>query len=155
MKRPLGPWVRWGWLATTIAMGAVLMVTAWVGRERAVAAATTLNRGQSLILLESIRQQARGMSEPLQGAELDTLLRQHNAAGLRYLAFFDSSGTVLAQSGTPAQAITHLARRPPGPPVMEQIGCGDSRASRRRRPKRAAGRRRRSPPARVPGVSPS
>ena len=105
MRRALGPWVRWGWLATTIAMGLGLMVTAWVGREHAVAAATTLNRGQSLILLESIRQQARGMSEPLQGAELDTLLRQHNAAGLRYLAFFDSSGTVLAQSGTPAQAI--------------------------------------------------
>jgi len=122
MRRALGPWVRWGWLATTIAMGLGLMVTAWVGREHAVAAATTLNRGQSLILLESIRQQARGMSEPLQGAELDTLLRQHNAAGLRYLAFFDSSGTVLAQSGTPAQAIAHLARRPPGPPGMEQIG---------------------------------
>ena len=121
MKRQVGPWVRWGWLATTIAMGLVLVVTAWVGRERAVGAATTLNRGQSLILFESIRQQARGMSEPLQSAELDTLLRQHTAAGLRYLAFFDSSGMVLAQAGTPAQAITHLARRPPGPPVMEQI----------------------------------
>ena len=121
MKPQVGPWVRWGWLATTIAMGLGLMVTAWVGRQRAISAATTLNRGQSLILFESIRQQARGMSEPLESAELDTLLRQHNAAGLRYLAFFDSSGMVLAQAGEPAQAITHLARRPPGPPVMEQI----------------------------------
>jgi len=121
MKTPLGRWVRWAWLATTIAMGAVLVATAWVSRDRAVAAATTLNRGQSLILFESIRQQARGMSEPLQSAELDTVLRQHNAAGLRYLAFFDSAGALLAQAGTPAQPITRLARRPPGPPVMEQI----------------------------------
>jgi len=102
MKRQVGPWVRWAWLATTIAMGAVLIATAYVSRNRAIAAATTLNRGQSLVLFESIRQQARGMSEPPAQAQLDTLLRQHNAAGLRYIAFFDSAGTVLAQAGTPA-----------------------------------------------------
>lgn len=121
MKTPLGRWVRWAWLATTIAMGAVLVATAWVSRDRAIAAATTLNRGQSLVLNEAIRQQVRTMAEPPEQAQLDTLLRQHNAAGLRFLAFFDSTGAVLAQAGTPAQPITRLARRPPGPPVIEQI----------------------------------
>jgi len=122
MKRQAGPWVRWAWLATTIAMGAVLVATAWVSRDRAIAAATTLNRGQSLVLFEAIRQQARSMTAPPGAAALDSLLRQHNAAGLRYLAFFDSAGTVVAQSGTPASPIAHLSRRPPGPPVMEQVG---------------------------------
>ena len=121
MKRQVGPWVRWAWLATTIAMGAVLVVTAWVSRQRAIGAATTLNRGQSLILFESIRQQARTLAAPPTQAELDSLLRQHNAAGLRYLAFFDTAGAALAQAGTPAEPITRLARRPPGPPVMEQV----------------------------------
>ncbi|HXY18374.1 MAG TPA: ATP-binding protein [Gemmatimonadales bacterium] len=122
MKAPLGRWVRWGWLATTIALGAALVVTAWVGRERAVAAATTLNRGQSLVLLESIRQQARGLAEPLQPGQLDTILRQHQAAGLSYLAFFDSTGSPIAQAGRPTVPVRLPVRRPPGPPVLEQIG---------------------------------
>jgi len=122
MRAPLGRWVRWGWLATTVALGAALVATAWVGRERAVAAATTLNRGQSLVLFESVRQQARSLAEAPQAAQLDTLLRQHQAAGLSFLAFFDSTGAPIAQSGTPAAPIHVPARRPPGPPVLEQIG---------------------------------
>ena len=122
MKPPLGRWVRWGWLATTVALGAVLVATAWMGRNRAVAAATTLNRGQSLVLFESVRQQARAMSEVPGPAQLDTLLRQHQAAGLSYLAFFDSAGVVLAAAGSPATPIRAPVRRPPGPPAMEQVG---------------------------------
>ena len=122
MKRPLGRWVRWGWLATTVAMGAVLVATAWMGRARAVAAASTLNRGQSLVLFESIRQQARTLSEPPGPGQLDTLLRQHQAAGLSYLAFFDTSGALIAAAGSPAVPVHMPARRPPGPPAMEQVG---------------------------------
>ncbi len=122
MKPLLGRWVRWGWLATTVALGAALVATAWVGRNRAIGAATTLNRGQSLVLFESIRQQARAMAEPPQPAELDTLLRQHQAAGLKYLAFFDSTGALLAAAGAPTLPITLPAHRPPGPPAMEQVG---------------------------------
>ena len=123
MKPPLGRWVRWGWLGITVAMGAALVATAWVSRDRAVAAATTLNRGQSLVLFESIRQQARAMAEPPGAGQLDSLLRQHQAAGLSYLAFFDSSGAVIAQAGKPAEPIRVPARRPPGPPAMEQVGA--------------------------------
>jgi len=118
-----GRWVRWGWLATTVALGAALVVTAWVGRRRAVAAAATLNRGQSLVLFESIRQQARTMGEPPQQTELDSLLRQHQEAGLRYLAFYDSSGRQLAQAGEPGTPVRVPVRPlPPGPPVLQQTG---------------------------------
>jgi len=121
MKRPVGPWVRWAWLATTIAMGAVLVATAYFSRQRAIAAATTLNRGQSLVLFEAVRQQARTLTAPPEPGQLDTLLRSHTAAGLKYLAFFDSTGAIVAQAGAPAEPIALPARRPPGPPAMEQV----------------------------------
>jgi len=123
MKLPLGRWVRWGWLATTVALGAVLVATAWMGRNRAVAAAATLNRGQSMVLFESVRQQARSMAEPPGAGQLDSLLRQHQDAGLSYLAFFDSAGAAIAQAGTPNSPIAVPVRRPPGPPMMEQVGA--------------------------------
>ena len=122
MRPPLGRWVRWGWLAITVTMGAALVGTAWMGRDRAVAAATTLNRGQSLVLFESVRQQVRAMSDLPAPGQLDTLLRQHAAAGLAYLAFFDSTGALVAEAGKAAQPIQLPARRPPGPPQMETVG---------------------------------
>jgi len=122
MKPSLGRWARWGWLITTVAMGAALLVTAWVGRQRARAAASTLNRGQSMVLFESVREQSRGMAEPPGAAQLDSLVRQHQASGLRYLAFFDSSGAVIAQAGEAASPVRPPVRRPPGPPMMEQAG---------------------------------
>jgi two-component system sensor histidine kinase HydH len=122
VKPSLSRWARWGWLITTVAMGAALLVTAWVGRQRAGAAASTLNRGQSMVLFESVRQQARGMTEPPDAAQLDSLVRQHETSGLRYLAFFDSSGAVTAQGGEAASPVQPAARRPPGPPLVEQVG---------------------------------
>ena len=103
-------------------MGAALLVTAWLGRQRARAVTSTLNRGQSMVLFESVRQQSRAMTEPPDRAQLDSLLRLHQAAGLRYLAFFDSSGAVIAQAGEAASAVHPPARRPPGPPALEQVG---------------------------------
>jgi two-component system sensor histidine kinase HydH len=117
-----GRWVRWGWLATTIALGAALVATAWVGRQRALAAAATLNRGQSLVLFEAIRQQAHSMDVPPDQAELDSLLRQHEEAGLRYLAFFEASGEQVATVGEPAAPLRVPPRAPVGPPTPEQIG---------------------------------
>jgi two-component system sensor histidine kinase HydH len=119
MKPALGRWVRWGWLATTLLMGAVLVATAWVGRRRAVDASTTLNRGQSLVLFEAVRQSARAMTEPPRAGQLDSLLLQHQAAGLTYLAFLDSTGALVAEAGTPAVPLRLPAHRPPGPPEME------------------------------------
>ncbi len=121
MRPPLGRGVRWGWLAITVTMGAALVGTAWMGRDRAVAAATTLNRGQSLVLFESVRQQARAMPEMPAAGQLDTLLRQHQAAGLSYLAFFDSTGSLIVEAGKPAEPLQVPVRRRPGPPTMETV----------------------------------
>lgn len=101
----VGRWARWGWLATTLAMGVALLVTAWLGRERAVAAEDTLNRGQGEVLLEAARQALRGSSLPLEPARLDSLLDQQRRAGLRYVGVLDLPDSAIGQAGTPAGAL--------------------------------------------------
>ncbi len=105
MRAPLGRWVRWGWLATTLAMGAALLVTAWIGRQRTAAAADTLNRGQGEFLLESARQAVRGAALPLDASRLDSLLDRHRSAGLRYVGVIDTAGRALAQAGDAVGAL--------------------------------------------------
>jgi len=111
VRASLGRWVRWGWLATTVAMGVALLVTAWIGRQRAVAAAATLNRGQGEFLLEAARQVLRGASYPLEGAPFDTLLEQQRAVGLRYVGVVDTTGRALVEAGSAAAALPAPERR--------------------------------------------
>jgi len=131
VRAPLGRWVRWGWLATTLAMGAALLVTAWIGRERAAAAADTLNRGQGEFLLEAARQAVRGAALPLDASRFDSLLERHRSAGLRYVGMIDSTGRAMAQAGNavgalpgegpqPAPTATTGPREPP--PTLTVVG---------------------------------
>jgi two-component system sensor histidine kinase HydH len=106
----VGRWARWGWLATTVAMAAALLVTAWVGRQRAVAAADTVNRGQGEVLMEAARQALRGSAVPLDRSRLDSLLAQQRSAGLRYVGVLDPLDSTLAQAGLPVGAL-------PAPPT--------------------------------------
>jgi two-component system sensor histidine kinase HydH len=119
----IGRWARWGWLATTIAMGAALLATAWVGRQRVTQAASTLNRGQGEVLLETARQVLRTMAPPLDLERLDSLLLQQQAAGLRYIGLVDGGGSILGQAGTPVSAPPAPPSEPsPRPPVLERVG---------------------------------
>jgi two-component system, NtrC family, sensor histidine kinase HydH len=106
----VGRWARWGWLATTVAMAAALLVTAWLGRQRAVAAADTVNRGQGEVLMEAGRQALRGAAVPLDASRLDSLLGQQRSAGLRYVGVLDPPDSTLAQAGIPVGAL-------PAPPT--------------------------------------
>ena len=54
--RAVGPT---GWLAMMFAMGIALMATSWANHRRITHAASTLNRGQSEVLLEAVRQYFR------------------------------------------------------------------------------------------------
>jgi len=96
-----GPWARWGWLATTLLLGASLVATAWVGRQRAIAAKSTLDRGQAEVLLESVRQFVRADQALPDDARLDSLLRLRQEGGLRFLSLSDSNAAVVATAGTP------------------------------------------------------
>ncbi len=123
MRISLGRWVRWGWLATTLALGAVLVVTAWVGRSRARAASTTLDLGQGQVLLEALRQAVRADTALPDAARLDSLLGVHRSAGLRYLALFDPERRLVASAGAPATALPALPDQPPPRPWgLEAVG---------------------------------
>jgi len=123
MKDSLGRWVRWGWLATTLVLGAVLVGTAWIGRERARAASTTLNLGQGQVLLEALRQSIRAEPALPDGARLDSLLRLHRDAGLRFLALFDAERRLVAAAGASASALPAPPQEPPPRPgTLEPVG---------------------------------
>ncbi len=119
----LGRWARWGWLATTFAMGAALLATAWTSRTRVNRAASTLNRGQAGVLFESARQLVRELPSPINAGQLDSLLRLREDAGLRYVGVFDFDGTPIAEAGKPLGAVQlPQGRFDPGPPQVADVG---------------------------------
>ncbi|MGH7669206.1 MAG: hypothetical protein ACRENQ_06890, partial [Gemmatimonadaceae bacterium] len=119
----LGRWARWGWLATTFAMGAALLATAWMSRVRVVRAASTLNRGQAGVLFESARQLVRELPSPINASQLDSLLRLREDAGLRYVGVFDYNGAPIAEAGKPLGGIPfEPGRTEPGPPQVSNVG---------------------------------
>ncbi len=116
----IGRWARWGWLATTGALGVALLAMTWMSHARVVRAASTLNRGQAGVLLESARQLVRELPSVPTNAELESLLRTREDAGLRYVGLFDAAGQPLAQAGTPAA---------PGPMAPGQLAFGPPRVT--------------------------
>ena len=112
-----GRWARWGWLASAFAMAAALLVTAWIGRVRVENAASTLNRGQGEVVLESVRQLLRSARISADPTALDSILARQRDAGVRYIALFDDdSGEQLASAGkseTPTPEVTAYERRAP------------------------------------------
>lgn len=118
-----GRWVRWGSLATTIALGAGLLGTAWLGRQRAVAAKSTLDRGQAEVLLESVRQFVREQRELPDAERLDSLLALRQESGLRYLGLRDTEGVLVAEAGAPRGTDVPLTEDDwRGPLTLEEIG---------------------------------
>jgi two-component system sensor histidine kinase HydH len=123
MRPSLGNWVRWGWLATTLALGAALLATAWVGLDRAGGAATTLHLGQGQLLVEALRQAVRAEPALPDAARLDSLLRLHEDGGLRFLALFDPERRLLATAGTPVAGLAAPPQEPlPRPGALESVG---------------------------------
>lgn len=124
MKPPrTGRWARWGWLATTFAMGVALLVTSWIGYRRAQQAATTLNRGQADVLLEAARQALRMDLAGGEAAALDSLLVQQQEAGLRFAALYDGNDAI-ASAGTPLEPVTipPMGRGGGAPPAAVAVG---------------------------------
>ncbi|MEX1184553.1 MAG: histidine kinase dimerization/phospho-acceptor domain-containing protein, partial [Gemmatimonadota bacterium] len=101
----IGRWARWGWLATTLAMAIALLVMSWVSHRRTERAASILNRGQSEVLLETVRQYFRDTEPLVSEIRIDSLLAEQQAAGIRYIGVYldDRSSDALqavAEAGT-------------------------------------------------------
>jgi two-component system, NtrC family, sensor histidine kinase HydH len=114
--------VRWGWLATTFALAAALLATAWMGRRRAADAQATLNRGQGEVLLEAAREVVRITPQTGLVTALDSLVARHQSVGLRFVALLGPEGDLLAQVGTPLGGPVPIGIERPGPPALAPAG---------------------------------
>ncbi len=93
-------WARWGLLAATFAMGISLLLTSWSSYRGAVQASATLTRGQGEALLRSLRALARREPSPPERGDLEALLNDQAAFGLRYVAVFDERNRTVIDAGT-------------------------------------------------------
>jgi two-component system sensor histidine kinase HydH len=117
----IGRWARWGWLATTFAMGIALMATSWASSRRITHAASTLNRGQSEVLLEAVRQYFRDVDPLVREMNLDSLLEAKQAAGIRYIGVYDGSRAALTERRAAIQQ-TGVPIKDPRPPMFPSEG---------------------------------
>jgi two-component system, NtrC family, sensor histidine kinase HydH len=155
---------RIGWLATTFALAIALVVGAWLNYRGAVAAVSTLNRGQADLLELAIREVVHP-GAPLDSATLLNFLDAHAEAGLRYVALLSADGRITASAGQPLapavlpqqdtipgddRALIDLGGRVrayfPRPPVQGEMGAqrfggGGANTDDRRRGEPAEGRR--------------
>lgn len=99
---------RIGWLVTTLALALALIAGAWVNYNGARESASTLNRGQADLLEAAVRDNFMQQTTPLGTSTLEQILATHFDAGLRYIAVFDTGGTLAMSAGEPEQ--------PPAPP---------------------------------------
>jgi two-component system, NtrC family, sensor histidine kinase HydH len=92
-------WTRWLALAAVVLMGGALLVSGWITYRGVRNASEDMLRGQIDELERALRREL--MVAP-SDETLARFLDENAAAGLRYVAFFDASGAVLAEAGTPA-----------------------------------------------------
>lgn len=101
--------VRWAWLVTTLTLAAALVVGSWLSYRSAVAAVTTLNRGQADLLEFSLRAISGPGGSGLDSAKLAAFLDENRAAGLRYVAVLDPDGAMVLSAGQPEQPLDTAA----------------------------------------------
>ena len=95
--RQRGAAVRWGWLVTTLALGAVVIASAWANYGSALTAADDLIRGEAHTLRDAVLATSRAHDE--RRADLDSLVAAQQEGGLRYAAWVTLAGSVLASGG--------------------------------------------------------
>jgi two-component system, NtrC family, sensor histidine kinase HydH len=105
---------RIGWLITTLALALALIAGAWANFMGARASASTLNRGQADLLEAAVRDNFMQETTPLHAETLAQILATHGDAGLRYIAVFDTAGTLTMSAGDP--------ELPPAPPTEPTFG---------------------------------
>jgi two-component system, NtrC family, sensor histidine kinase HydH len=124
-------WARWGWLATTVALGAAVILTGWSNLLSVREAATTLYSGQNDLLTGAVIQPFRGQEGDPTPEALERVLTEQSGAGLRYIAMYDHAGDLLAHAGMPAGPVPQTIGATPSPPGprFEKLPGGRIRAT--------------------------
>lgn len=96
-------WARWGLLASTFVMGAALIIASWANYRSARNATAALHHGQAGVLLSPVRHGLHGYRPGTDGApDLEQILSERTAEGLRYVALLDEAGRIERSAGTPS-----------------------------------------------------
>jgi two-component system, NtrC family, sensor histidine kinase HydH len=105
---------RWGWLLTTLALGAALGVASWANYRSARDAVSTLHLGQAGVfeaaVMGSIMEAGRGGASP----DLDSLVAAHAETGLRFVGLFSEEEGLTVLGGTPLPLPFEEPRRTQG-----------------------------------------
>ena len=99
-------------LAIAIALVAAgLVATAWSTRRTVDDAFEAVNDGEAFAVLQIVRADLAELDAPPSDAELDTIVREHSAQGLRYLAISDMRGRSSASAALPSAHTSEAAAR--------------------------------------------
>src|SRR5207302_8996503 len=93
---------RWGWLLTTLALGAAVIASAWTSYRSARTATDDLIRGEARTLRDAILLANGPGHEPV--TNLDSLVAAQQEGGLRYAAWVRLDGSVVSSGGVPGPA---------------------------------------------------
>ena len=110
----LSKWARWGLLATTIAMAAALITTAWSSRRRVEQASEVLLVGQTQTLLRALVERVIRSSE-LSTADVESFIADNDSIGVRYVEV-RVHGSAPLRVGTPAGPVPNAIAEWRGPP---------------------------------------
>ncbi len=98
-------------------MAAALVATTISTRTSVRDAFESVREGQALAMREAVLRDLGELDGPATADELDAIVKDHAAGGLRYLATLDTRGTMFAASGTP------LGRAPArGDAMLSHVG---------------------------------
>lgn len=101
---------RWGLLASSLALGAVLFGTTYWSHRSALDLRRALARGQADLLIEASRK-VDGDTPGMSRADLEEILESQRGRGLRYIALVRQDGEVVVSAGEKAET-TRLEGRP-------------------------------------------
>ncbi len=119
-EEPKAP-ARLGWMITTVAMAAILVIGSWLNYRVVRAAVDTLNLGQAEALGNAMR--SRRPQSEVDAATLQEILEAHAASGLRYLAVIGPGDSILAEAGTRSTPIVRpTSYRPDQASAMFPVG---------------------------------
>lgn len=88
-------------IAIVLVAGA-LVAAAWSMRRTADAGYSAVRDGEALTLGQTVRGDLADLGGPPTAADLEHVLEDHRAAGLRYVAMLDARGRVAVSAGTPS-----------------------------------------------------
>jgi two-component system, NtrC family, sensor histidine kinase HydH len=110
---------RWGWLITTLALGAGLGIASWANYRSARDAVSTLHLGQAgafeTVLMGAMMALGRGGAAP----DLDSLVAAHSEAGLRFVGMLSEEEGLTVLGGDPHPLPFELPRRPQDPNLVQ------------------------------------